>query len=233
MPSRYDCNNTAAFSTLRIAFDGEKAGEVANQPLWALSEWLDCSWLIRANAAGSNPRHGIVFALCRATRQPAQHHQLPHMRQSIGYWPQKQPLLANVDRLRQSKLVMKRLERRKALLLFSPGQRNRIAPALLALRHAKRPVEQIAQVRQNLCRCPSAIRKSAKSFGRTLNSPHCAICHCSHSVARQFSFPVHGRDSTQETTASMYFAGAIRVSVAQWHGCRDWPTSGCIHPPSQ
>src|SRR5579863_6170321 len=132
MPSRYDCNTTVALPTLRIAFDGEEVGEVANQPRCALSESLDCGWLIRARAARSNLRHGIVFAPCRATRQPAQHRQLPHMRQSIGYGPLKQPLLANVDRLRQSKLVVKRRERRKeAPLHFSPGQRSRIVPALL------------------------------------------------------------------------------------------------------
>jgi hypothetical protein len=65
----------------------------------ALSESLDCGWLIRARAAGSDLRYGIVFAPCWATRQPAQHLQLPHMRQSIGYWPLKLPLLANVDRM--------------------------------------------------------------------------------------------------------------------------------------
>lgn len=120
MPDR-DKHNTTALPTLRIAFGREEAGEVANQPRYALSESLDCGWLIRTRTAGINLRHRIVFAPCRATRQPAQHRQLPHMRQGVGYGPLKQPLFANVDRLRQCKLAVNRLKRRKeALLFFSP-----------------------------------------------------------------------------------------------------------------
>lgn len=121
MPSRYDRNNTTALPTLRIAFGLEEAGEVANQPRCALSESLDCGWLMHTRAASCNLRYRIVFAPCWATRQPTQHRQLPHMRQGVGYRPLKQPLFANVDWLRQGKLAVKRLKRRKeALLLFGP-----------------------------------------------------------------------------------------------------------------
>src|ERR1019366_4815879 len=107
--------------------------------------------LVRSHAARLNRRHEIILAAHRAARHPPQHGDLSHVRQRIRHRALKQPLGLGTQWDSAGQTAIECLQPRKESRgIRLPGPRLGIMPRLFSIRYRQRPVEQIANVRQNL-----------------------------------------------------------------------------------
>jgi len=133
-----------------------------------------------------------VLAAGGATGETAQHGQLAHVREGVGYRSLEQALDRRVQWPAGGEKGIEGAQRgEEPLLLVRPGEGLGGIPVLLANRGAQRPVEEIAHVGQNLHRQSADAVKAAKMIGRPFKSPCGPIGQCCQSVAQQFAFLVH------------------------------------------
>src|SRR5258707_32830 len=109
--------------------------------------------LFGSHAPGGNVGLEVTFALHREPRQPPQHGELPHVVQRVRHRTLEQLLRRSVQHLIAFQILVKALQRAKKTLYFlRPGEWLRIFPRGLAPGYRKRPVKQVADVRQYLLR---------------------------------------------------------------------------------
>lgn len=127
-----------------------------------------------AYSPGRNLRDVEIFTAHRRSGQPAQHRDLPDVRQRIGNRPLKQLLGPRFERAVGSQIVFECFERGKEAVYFvMPCQRLRIAPLLLAARDRQCPIEKIPDVRQDLSGRPRAFRRV--KIGECVGAPRTAL----------------------------------------------------------
>ena len=111
------------------------------------------SLLFRAHAPGGDMGEKIVFAAHRAAGQAAEHSNLADVRERVGDGPLKQFLGRKSKGFLRRQAPVESPERGKEARDFPlPGLRRRIAPNVFPLGKADRPIEQVADVRQDLTR---------------------------------------------------------------------------------
>ena len=108
-----------------------------------------------------------VFSAGGAAGEAAQHGQLAHMGERIGYRPLEELLDRRMQRLIGGEIGVKCLERVKETPLFLfLGLRFGGVPTAGAIGHAQRPVEKVAHVGQNLHRLASDAGKTSETLRR-------------------------------------------------------------------
>src|SRR5262249_4844346 len=113
---------------------------------------LPSGWrLRRPPPAGDDVGAGVVLGLDFRAGQAAQHRELADVRQRVGDRALEDALGWDGERRLRRQVVVEALHgREKAFDLAVPFERRRIVPRLGALRLRQRPVEQIADVREDL-----------------------------------------------------------------------------------
>jgi len=107
--------------------------------------------LFLAQPPGGNVRLVVVFAADGYAGKAPEDSKLANMIQGIGKRTLEEFFGRCVKLLGSSEIVIEPLERiEEALHLVGPGLGRRIVPGLLPLGHAERPVEKIADVREDL-----------------------------------------------------------------------------------
>src|SRR6185369_7454834 len=113
---------------------------------------LGC-FLLGADAAGLDLCARVILALHWFTGDATQHRDLPYVRQSVCNWSLKQTLTRGIKLAVRSQIIIKAFQRRvKPFDLFVPFKRFGIVPGLVTSGDRKRPIKQIADVRQNFPR---------------------------------------------------------------------------------
>jgi hypothetical protein len=114
-------------------------------------EFAAGSGLVEADAAGGDVRLEIVFAFDGAAGEAAEHGDLADVVERVGDGALEKAFGWRVERFGGCQVIVDFFHRRKKAIDFGiPGQRCRVMPNLLALRDRDRPIEKIAQVREDL-----------------------------------------------------------------------------------
>lgn len=104
-----------------------------------------------ADATGGDFGFEIVFPFDRGSGETAEHGDLADMSQSVGNRTLEDAFNGCVEFLGRGEEIVKLLKGgEKAFNLGIPGQGRGIVPGLIALRDGKRPVKEIADVREDL-----------------------------------------------------------------------------------
>ncbi len=125
--------------------------------------------LLKADAPGGDFGLEIILALHRGAREAAKHGDLADVRERVGDGGLQKSFRGRMQRLGGSEVVIEFFHgRKKAIDFGAPRQRCGVVPGLLALGHGKRPIKQIAHVREDLCRRARLVAdvKTRKMFRR-------------------------------------------------------------------
>lgn len=123
-----------------------------------LVEFPNGSGLGGAHASGDDLSHEVVLAPDRTSGDAAQHRDLTDVSEGVGDRALEQLFRDDMQGIGGRKAVVEGLEcGKEPLLLAGPGERLGIAPRLFAVDDGKRPIEQIADVGQDLARSAGAV----------------------------------------------------------------------------
>jgi hypothetical protein len=107
--------------------------------------------LLRAYAASDDFRLRVIFAANGSASEAAEDCELAHVRERICNRALKEFFRRAGERGIGGEIIVERFYgSEKALGAFVPGKRRGIVPVLLAVGLAERPIEQIAQMREDL-----------------------------------------------------------------------------------
>ena len=130
--------------------------------------------LFRAHSAYGDFRPEVILTPHRAAGQAAQHGNLADVREGISDRALKQPFHGTGEWRFGSKTLVKSFQRGKeASRSLLPGERRGIVPSLFALGKGKRPVEQVADVGQDLGGRASGL--AGAKFGKSAGAPRNAF----------------------------------------------------------
>lgn len=136
-------------------------------PKGRLVKFAARSGLIRADAARGDFCLVVVLSFDRSAREAAQHGELSDVVEGIGNRSLEEFFGRLAERLGRGEVVVELLESpMKAGDFGIPSERLGIMPNLLAARDGKTPVEEVADVRQDLRGCASGIASAKSSEGR-------------------------------------------------------------------
>src|SRR3977135_364957 len=146
--------------------------------------------LLEADSPSDDLRLEVVLTLDGRAGHSSQKSDLPDVRERIGDWTLKQFFGSKFQRCIRSEAVVelpKRVKESRNLLL--PGQRRRVAPNLLPFGETNSPLEQIADVCEDLAGCSSSFpgTKLIETFRRIRNGFGAAIRKRSDRVPQQLS----------------------------------------------
>ena len=149
--------------------------------------------LFRAHAACGDFRPEIILTPHGAARQAAQHGDLANVGKGIGDGTLKQPFHGTGERRLGSKPLVESFQRgKKASRSLLPRERRGIVPSFFALREGKRPIEQVAEVSQDLGGCASGLAgaKPGEFRGRATQRFAPSIGERGQRMAQQNGFAV-------------------------------------------
>src|SRR6266567_2761063 len=156
-------------TVLRINNPALQRTDPASSEIWESLEFAAGGGLLKADAPGGDFGFEIVFALHRGAREAAKHGDLADVRERVGDGGLQKSFRGRMQRLGGSEVVIEFFHgRKKAIDFGAPRQRCGVVPGLLALGHGKRPIKQIAHVREDLCRRARLVSdvKTCKVFRR-------------------------------------------------------------------
>src|SRR5262245_48950130 len=162
----------------------------------ALIEFALGSRLFGANTSRSDVGAVVVFAFHRRAGQSAEHGELPNVSQGICQRALKQLFRRRGQNFAGREIGVERPERsKKPSHLVVPRQWLGVLPGLLALGDRERPVEEVADVRENPLRRAGCVprRKTGKGGRRTAYGFPSPIGDGGDDVAQQLTFGVHRR----------------------------------------
>jgi len=163
---------------------------LSNQQL--LTERLYRRGQVCVHSPGFDLGYIIVLSADWAAGHPPQHGYLAYVGQRVGHRTLEEPLDGRMLLFARGNIAVKLLERRKeTALLLGPRQRLRVLPALAALSHAQRPVEQVPHVRQNLGRRAPRAVKTGKALRSTFQGTSGPVPKGRQNVAKHLDISVH------------------------------------------
>jgi len=154
--------------------------------------------LFSADLPGADGRNKEVLASCWRTGQTALHGELAYVRKRIRDRPLKQRFGGRVKGSIRGEVGIEVLEGSEETgLLFRPGQRSGIVPALASLHCTESPVEEVAHVREDFDRLPAAPVECSEGVRRVIQSASGTIGKAGNGMAKEFAFLVHAANITQ------------------------------------
>lgn len=144
--------------------------------------------LVGTDATGFDSCFRVVFAADGRASQTAQHGELSDVGQRICYGSLKKVLRGAAEGLLRRKTSIKHLQGgEEAFGTLVPGERRGVTPLDRAVCFRQGPIEEVADMSQNLPRCARRIgyakfRKASRSAAKRLPS---AIGQRSDSVAKE------------------------------------------------
>ncbi len=136
--------------------------------------------MFKAHVPGSDFSSEIIFAFHRRAGQTPEHGDLPDMRERIGDGGLQKSFCGRMQRLAGSEVVVEFFQGGKEAFNFvAPRQRCGVVPGLLALGDGKRPIKQIAHVREDLrgrtrfvadMKAPEMVGSAAEGFATTVSN---------------------------------------------------------------
>ena len=107
--------------------------------------------MVRSNTAYDDVGAEVVLPTDRGTDHAPQHGNLPNVRQGVGDWPLEELLGRSGERLARGHVGVEGFEaREKAPNALIPRDRHGVVPFLGAPGNCERPLEQVAEMRQDL-----------------------------------------------------------------------------------
>jgi hypothetical protein len=117
-------------------------------------EFVSRGFLIGTYAAGGDLRFEVALATHRTPTHPSQHGDLADVREGIGDRALKDLFGWESEFGVRSQAIIERSQgSEEARYLLLPRELSRVVPFVFTVRQAKRPIEKIADVRQDLARC--------------------------------------------------------------------------------
>ena len=169
----------------KISPDAESTMECANSFEFALR-----SGLAETDAAGGDIGFEIILAFYRGLRETAEHGDLPDVGECVGDRPLKKLVNGSPERLGGREVIIELFYSSEEAIDFGvPGEGRGVVPNLLASRHGKRPIEEIAKVSEDLGWSARFVTdgKAGKGVGRAAQGFASTIGDGGYSVSKELA----------------------------------------------
>lgn len=179
-----------------------------------LFEGLNGSGLRGVDLACGDGGEVVIFAADGRAGQTAKHGKLAGVGEGVGDGSLKKAIEGRVGGFIGSQILIEGGERgEKLLLLFGPGERLGVVPRGFALRHGKRPVEEIAHVGEDLDRETGTV-EFGEGHGGVFEGSRGAIGERGQGVAEEVGLRVHeGNIAQVEAGEWIKAAGRCRTEM--------------------